>query len=60
MFREVTATVEHRPDELRGVSMLLLYTWPSGVYIDPYELASQRGQNDWRVTMMELCINIKA
>lgn len=59
VFRQVTAIVEHRPEVLRGVSMLMVYRWPRGVYVDPYELASLRDQSDWQVTVTELCIHVK-
>ncbi|XP_018525783.1 phosphatidylinositol-glycan biosynthesis class X protein [Lates calcarifer] len=47
--REVITTVELSPNVLSGVRVLLVYTWPRGVYIDPYQLASMRDQSDWQI-----------
>ncbi|XP_012721829.2 phosphatidylinositol-glycan biosynthesis class X protein isoform X1 [Fundulus heteroclitus] len=49
--REVTATVELRPGALSGASVLLLYRWPSGVFVDPYQLASLRDQSNWEILL---------
>ncbi|XP_017284331.1 phosphatidylinositol-glycan biosynthesis class X protein [Kryptolebias marmoratus] len=57
--REVTATVELRPDVLSGVSVLLVSRWPSGVYVDPYQLASLRDQSDWQI-LLDSAIDLEA
>ncbi|XP_072246020.1 phosphatidylinositol-glycan biosynthesis class X protein [Leuresthes tenuis] len=49
--REVITTVELRPDVLGSIRVLLLYRWPSGVYVDPYQLASLSSQRDWQVLL---------
>uniref|UniRef100_A0A1A7XFF6 Phosphatidylinositol-glycan biosynthesis class X protein n=1 Tax=Iconisemion striatum TaxID=60296 RepID=A0A1A7XFF6_9TELE len=49
--RDLTTTVELKPDVLHGVSVLLQYRWPSGVYVDPYQLASLSDQNDWQILL---------
>lgn len=47
--RDLINTVELRPDTLRDVRVLLVHTWPSGVYIDPYQLASMSDKRDWQI-----------
>ncbi|XP_040897076.1 phosphatidylinositol-glycan biosynthesis class X protein [Toxotes jaculatrix] len=49
--REVITTVELSPDVLSGVRVLLVYRWPRGVYVDPYQLASLRDQSDWQILL---------
>lgn len=49
--REVVTTVEFSPDVHRGVKVLLVYKWPRGVYLDPYQLASLRDQSDWQILL---------
>lgn len=48
-FREVVTTVELSPDVVSGVRVMLLYRWPRGVYLDPYQLSSLRDKSDWQV-----------
>lgn len=45
--REVTTTVEIRHGPLSGASLLLVYRWPNGVFVDPYQLASLTNQTNW-------------
>nr|XP_019936608.1 PREDICTED: phosphatidylinositol-glycan biosynthesis class X protein [Paralichthys olivaceus] len=47
--REVITTVELSPAVLGSVRVLLVYRWPQGVFIDPYQLASLRDQRDWQI-----------
>ncbi|XP_028260007.1 phosphatidylinositol-glycan biosynthesis class X protein [Parambassis ranga] len=47
--REVITTVELRPDVLDGVRVLLVYKWPRGVYVDPYQLASLSNRSNWQI-----------
>uniref|UniRef100_A0A1A8NT77 Phosphatidylinositol-glycan biosynthesis class X protein n=2 Tax=Nothobranchius TaxID=28779 RepID=A0A1A8NT77_9TELE len=49
--RELTTTVELRPNVLHDISVLLLYRWPNGVYVDPYQLASLSAHNDWQILL---------
>ncbi|KAM4738519.1 phosphatidylinositol-glycan biosynthesis class X protein [Anableps anableps] len=49
--REVTTTVELRPSALSGASVLLLYRWPSGVFVDPYQLESLSDQSNWEILL---------
>ncbi|KAM9848568.1 phosphatidylinositol-glycan biosynthesis class X protein [Aulostomus maculatus] len=37
--REAVTTVELSPDVLSGVRVLLVYRWPRGIFVDPYQLA---------------------
>ncbi|XP_037530795.1 phosphatidylinositol-glycan biosynthesis class X protein [Nematolebias whitei] len=57
--REVTTTVELSPDVLSDVRMLLVYKWPSGVYLDPYQLASLTAQSNWHV-LIDSAIDLEA
>ncbi|XP_077391583.1 phosphatidylinositol-glycan biosynthesis class X protein [Festucalex cinctus] len=47
--REVETTVEVQPGASREVRVLLLHTWPSGVYVDPYQLAFLSDAVDWQI-----------
>ncbi|XP_077440403.1 phosphatidylinositol-glycan biosynthesis class X protein [Vanacampus margaritifer] len=47
--REVETTVELQPGAFRDVRVLLLHTWPSGVYVDPYQLAFLSDTVDWQI-----------
>ncbi|XP_005815657.1 phosphatidylinositol-glycan biosynthesis class X protein [Xiphophorus maculatus] len=49
--REVTTTVELRPSALSGASVLLLYRWPNGVFVDPYQLASLSDQSNFEILL---------
>ncbi|XP_053178287.1 phosphatidylinositol-glycan biosynthesis class X protein [Scomber japonicus] len=49
--RDVVTTVELSPDGLSGVTVLLVHRWPSGVYVDPYQLASLRDHSDWQILL---------
>lgn len=49
--REVVTTVELSPDVPSGVRVLLVYRWPRGVYLDPYQLASLSNQSDWQILL---------
>lgn len=49
--REVVTTVELSPDVSRGVRVLLVHTWPRGVYVDPYQLASLSEQSNWQILL---------
>uniref|UniRef100_A0A3P9QAB7 Phosphatidylinositol-glycan biosynthesis class X protein n=1 Tax=Poecilia reticulata TaxID=8081 RepID=A0A3P9QAB7_POERE len=49
--REVTTTVELRPTTLSGASILLLYRWPNGVFVDPYQLASLGDQSNFEILL---------
>lgn len=49
--REVVTTVELSPNVLSGVRVLLVHRWPSGVYVDPYQLASLSDQSDWQILL---------
>ncbi|XP_039985628.1 phosphatidylinositol-glycan biosynthesis class X protein [Xiphias gladius] len=57
--REVITTVELSPGVPTGVRVLLVYRWPSGVYIDPYQLASLRDQSDWQI-LLDSAIDLEA
>lgn len=46
--RELVISVELIHDDLRGVQALLVYSWPRGVYIDPYQLLSLSDHRDWQ------------
>lgn len=47
--REVVTSVELSPDAFSDVRVLLAYHWPSGVYVDPYQLAFLTDQSDWQI-----------
>ncbi|XP_061635651.1 phosphatidylinositol-glycan biosynthesis class X protein isoform X2 [Phyllopteryx taeniolatus] len=47
--REVETTVELQPGAFRDVRLLLLHRWPSGVYVDPYQLAFLSDAVDWQI-----------
>uniref|UniRef100_A0A3B5LQ47 Phosphatidylinositol-glycan biosynthesis class X protein n=1 Tax=Xiphophorus couchianus TaxID=32473 RepID=A0A3B5LQ47_9TELE len=47
----VTTTVELRPSALSGASVLLLYRWPNGVFVDPYQLASLSDQSNFEILL---------
>ncbi|CAJ1060038.1 phosphatidylinositol-glycan biosynthesis class X protein [Xyrichtys novacula] len=49
--RELVTSVELRSDDLRGVRVLLVHRWPSGVYVDPFELSSLHDQRDWQILL---------
>lgn len=49
--RETVTIVELSPDVVSGARVLLVYRWPSGVYVDPYQLAFLREQRDWQVRL---------
>ncbi|XP_061594023.1 phosphatidylinositol-glycan biosynthesis class X protein [Cololabis saira] len=49
--REVITTVEPKPGSLGDVRVLLVYRWTSGVYVDPYQVASLRDQSDWQILL---------
>lgn len=49
--REVVTTVELSPDVLSDVRVLLVHRWPSGVYVDPYQLASLSDHSDWQILL---------
>ncbi|XP_058493882.1 phosphatidylinositol-glycan biosynthesis class X protein isoform X1 [Solea solea] len=49
--REVTTTVELSPAVPSGVRVLLVYQWPRGVFIDPYQLASLKHQGGWQILL---------
>ncbi|XP_061681861.1 phosphatidylinositol-glycan biosynthesis class X protein [Syngnathoides biaculeatus] len=49
--REVETTVELQPGAFRDVRILLLHTWPSGVYVDPYQLAFLSDAVDWQILL---------
>ncbi|XP_077464264.1 phosphatidylinositol-glycan biosynthesis class X protein [Stigmatopora argus] len=47
--REVESTVELQPGAFRDVQVLLVYNWPKGVYVDPYQLAFLSDAVDWQI-----------
>ncbi|XP_070688668.1 phosphatidylinositol-glycan biosynthesis class X protein isoform X2 [Pempheris klunzingeri] len=47
--RDVVTTVELSPNVLSGVRVLLVYRWPRGVFVDPYQLTSLSDQSDWQI-----------
>ncbi|XP_041862284.1 phosphatidylinositol-glycan biosynthesis class X protein [Melanotaenia boesemani] len=47
--RDLINTVELGPDTLGDVRVLLVHRWPSGVYVDPYQLAFMSDQRDWQI-----------
>ncbi|XP_028300911.1 phosphatidylinositol-glycan biosynthesis class X protein isoform X1 [Gouania willdenowi] len=49
--RELTTTVELSPDAFSNVRVLLVYRWPRGVYVDPFQLASMSAQRDWQILL---------
>uniref|UniRef100_A0A3Q3J329 Phosphatidylinositol-glycan biosynthesis class X protein n=1 Tax=Monopterus albus TaxID=43700 RepID=A0A3Q3J329_MONAL len=49
--REVVTTVELSPDVVAEVNVLLIYRWPRGVYLDPYQLAAESDQRDWQILL---------
>ncbi|KAM6921997.1 phosphatidylinositol-glycan biosynthesis class X protein [Xenentodon cancila] len=49
--RELITTVKPKPGALGDVSVLLVYSWPSGVYVDPYQVASLRDHSDWQILL---------
>lgn len=49
--REVVTTVEISSDVLTGVRVLLVHRWPSGIYVDPYQLASLSDHGNWQILL---------
>ncbi|XP_029356460.1 phosphatidylinositol-glycan biosynthesis class X protein [Echeneis naucrates] len=49
--RDLITNIDLSPDVPRGIRVLLVYRWPSGVYVDPYQLASLRDQSDWQILL---------
>ncbi|CAG10935.1 unnamed protein product [Tetraodon nigroviridis] len=47
--RQVETTVELSLGVLTGVQVMLLYRWPRGVYLDPYQIASLHKQSNWKI-----------
>nr|XP_061790671.1 phosphatidylinositol-glycan biosynthesis class X protein-like [Nerophis lumbriciformis] len=47
--REVETTVELWPGAFRDVRVLLLYSWPRGIYVDPYQLAFLSDAVNWQI-----------
>ncbi|XP_051929161.1 phosphatidylinositol-glycan biosynthesis class X protein [Hippocampus zosterae] len=48
--RELETTVELQlGSAFKDVRLLLLHTWPSGVYVDPYQLAFLSDAVDWQI-----------
>ncbi|KAM9386171.1 phosphatidylinositol-glycan biosynthesis class X protein [Pholidichthys leucotaenia] len=57
--RELITTVKLRPDELGDVTFLLVYRFPRGVYVDPYQLASLIDQSNWQI-LLNSAIDLEA
>lgn len=51
--RQVKTTVELSLGLSAGIQVMLLYRWPRGVYLDPYQIASLRDQRKWQVCKKE-------
>lgn len=51
--RLVETTVELSLGLSTGIQVMLLYRWPQGVYLDPYQIASLRDQRKWQVCKKE-------
>ncbi|XP_026201187.1 phosphatidylinositol-glycan biosynthesis class X protein [Anabas testudineus] len=49
--RELETTVELSPDVIHEVRVLLIHRCPSGVYVDPYQLASLSHKRDWQILL---------
>lgn len=49
--REMVTTVDLKPGGMSFVKVLLVHKWPSGVYIDPFQLASLSGQHQWQILL---------
>nr|XP_061834166.1 phosphatidylinositol-glycan biosynthesis class X protein [Nerophis lumbriciformis] len=47
--REVETTVELHHDAFKDIRVLLLYKWPRGVYVDPYQLSFLAEKVDWQI-----------
>lgn len=48
-FRQVETSVELSLGSPTGVQVMLLYRWPRGVYLQPYQIASLQEQSNWQV-----------
>lgn len=47
--RQVETNVELSLGLVTGLQVMLLYRWPRGVYLDPYQIANLHDQNNWQV-----------
>ncbi|XP_029683501.1 phosphatidylinositol-glycan biosynthesis class X protein isoform X2 [Takifugu rubripes] len=47
--RQVETTIELSLGLSTGIQVMLLYRWPRGVYLDPYQIASLRDQRKWQI-----------
>ncbi|XP_029002248.1 phosphatidylinositol-glycan biosynthesis class X protein [Betta splendens] len=56
--RAVTATVELSSD-VGEIQVLLIYRWPNGVYVDPYQLFSLSHQSGWQI-LIDSTIDLEA
>ncbi|KAM9831344.1 phosphatidylinositol-glycan biosynthesis class X protein [Neosynchiropus ocellatus] len=49
--REVETIVRFPSDIYPGFKVLLVYRWPSGIYVDPYQLSTLNEQNNWQILL---------
>ncbi|KAM4629040.1 phosphatidylinositol-glycan biosynthesis class X protein [Polymixia lowei] len=49
--RELVNTVQFSPDVPGDLKVLLVHRWPSGIYVDPYQLASLNDHSDLQILL---------